>query len=278
MTIPKAMLNSEANPLSANPSDRPVIVFTDLDGTLLDHNGYSLEAAKPALTALGEKNIKVVPTTSKTLAELDALMPVLGLTGGAIGENGAVIRFDDGEIDCVLSRPEIAMCLARLPDKIRAAMQCFCDMTTDEIAALTGLDPKSAAQAGAREASEPFLWHGAPSALTELQQALAADDLQVTQGGRFFHIVPLRDKAAAMNEFLARLLPLSEQRPEIWALGDGPNDVAMLLAADRAALIANRHLDTQSLLPPNHNLHVTAREGAAGWRDAIAVLLGQDFG
>ena len=46
------------------------LVFTDMDGTLLDHHTYSFEAAKPALKALEEKDIPVVPTTSKTFAEL----------------------------------------------------------------------------------------------------------------------------------------------------------------------------------------------------------------
>ena len=31
------------------------LVFTDMDGTLLDHHTYSFDAAKPALNALDEK-------------------------------------------------------------------------------------------------------------------------------------------------------------------------------------------------------------------------------
>ena len=148
-------------------------------------------------------------------------------------------------------------------------MQCFCDMEIDEIAALTGLDHSSAERATMREASEPFLWHGDMAGLAALGDILAAHDLQLTQGGRFFHIVPPRDKAAAMQTMLAQF----DAPPQSWALGDGPNDVAMLLAADCGALIANRHLDTQSLLPGDHRLYLSGREGAAGWCDAIAVFL-----
>ena len=126
-----------------------------------------------------------------------------------------------------------------------------------------------AERAAMREASEPFLWHGDMAGLAALGNVLAAHDLQLTQGGRFFHIVPPRDKAAAMQTMLARF----DAPPQSWALGDGPNDVSMLLAADRAALIANHHLNTKSLLPRHHQLHITRREGAAGWCDAIAVFL-----
>lgn len=65
------------------------IVFSDLDGTLLDHDGYSFEAAKPALAALAERAIPVVPSTSKTLVELETLSVEIGLSGAAIAENGA---------------------------------------------------------------------------------------------------------------------------------------------------------------------------------------------
>ena len=35
-----------------------LVVFTDLDGTLLDHDDYSFEAARPALAQLEEKKGK----------------------------------------------------------------------------------------------------------------------------------------------------------------------------------------------------------------------------
>lgn len=265
---------TNANLQSDVGSASDVIVFSDLDGTLLGHDDYSFAAAKPALKALAEHDIPVVATTSKTLAELASLNPELGLSATAIAENGAVIKFADGSVDCAVSRAAIGQALTHLPNTMRRAMQCFCDMQIDQIGTLTGLDVQAAAQAATREASEPFLWHGDVAALADMQAALAKMDLHVTQGGRFFHIVPRRDKAAAMATVLARYaVP-----PHSWALGDGPNDVAMLLAADLGALIANRHLDTQRALPIDHRLYLASGEGPAGWRDAIAVFLEQYFG
>lgn len=260
---------TEAHLQSAALTDTRIIVFSDLDGALLDHDGYSFAAAKPALAALAEQGIPVVATSSKTLAELEVLVPEMGLSAAAIGENGAVMKFADGTIDRAVSRADIAAAVNTLSAPLRDAMQCFCDLQIDEIAALTGLDHSSAQRAAMREASEPFLWHGNMAGLAALGDILAAHDLQLTQGGRFFHIVPPRDKAAAMQTMLARF----DAPPQSWALGDGPNDVAMLLAADCGALIANRHLDTQSLLPGDHRLYLSGREGAAGWCDAIAVFL-----
>lgn len=250
------------------------MVFTDLDGTLLDHDSYSFEAAVPALAALAQRNIDVVPVTSKTMAELHPLMAALELSGAAIAENGAVIKHANGAIDLAATRPGLDAALAGLPDKLRRTMRCFCDMGATEIATETGLDEAEAALAAQREATEPFLWGGDETELAALADALTASDFRLTQGGRFYHIIPPRDKAAAIEVLLAQKTP----RPQTWALGDGPNDTAMLLAADRGALIANPHSDAKNLLPDGHQLYLSAKTGPAGWRDAIAAFLGSDFG
>ena len=96
-TVPPYMNNANVTIGGALNSD--AMVFSDLDGTLLDHDGYSFEAAKPALAALAERAIPVVPSTSKTLVELEKLSVEIGLSGAAIAENGAAIRFADGTID-----------------------------------------------------------------------------------------------------------------------------------------------------------------------------------
>lgn len=255
-------------------SEQKIVVFTDLDGTLLDHNTYSFSPAIPALQVLAARSIPVIPVTSKTLAELRPLMSVLGLKGSAIAENGAVIKRGDDSIDCAGSRSKLLSCLANLPFEIRSAMRCFCDMSAAEIATETGLDEAEAALAAQREATEPFLWGGDETELAALADALTASDFRLTQGGRFYHIISPRDKAAAIEVLLAQKTP----RPQTWALGDGPNDTAMLLAADRGALIANPHSDAKNLLPDGHQLYLSAKTGPAGWRDAIAAFLGSDFG
>ncbi len=45
---------------------RPTLVFTDLDGTLLNHDDYSWEAARPALEELQRQSIPLILVSSKT--------------------------------------------------------------------------------------------------------------------------------------------------------------------------------------------------------------------
>ncbi len=73
-----------------------IIVFTDLDGSLMDHETYAFDEALPALEALAQDDIPVIVVSSKTRAEILPLVSQLKLTGPIIAENGAVIVFRDG--------------------------------------------------------------------------------------------------------------------------------------------------------------------------------------
>lgn len=255
------------------------IVFTDLDGSLLDHATYSYDAAKPALNALAEHDIPVVPVSSKTRSELTRIMRDIGLTGPAIAENGAVIMHQNGTIDRAADITDMRAAINALPDNIRRRMRCFGDMSIDEIATSTGLDSEAAAQAARREASEPFIWAQAESSeipielqvdFLQADTELVASGYRITRGGRFFHVIATRDKADAMQQLLAATAPTGTQS---WALGDGQNDVNMLMAATRGALIANPALQQAVRLPPGHRLYLTRKPGPEGWREAIEAFL-----
>jgi mannosyl-3-phosphoglycerate phosphatase len=65
------------------------VVFTDLDGTLLDHNTYSWDAARPAIERLKLCEIPLVLVTSKTRAEVELWRNQLGNHHPFVIENGA---------------------------------------------------------------------------------------------------------------------------------------------------------------------------------------------
>ena len=67
------------------------IIFSDLDGTLLDHFTYQSIAASETLQQLQHANIPVILNTSKTFAELSIIREDLDLDTPFIIENGAAI-------------------------------------------------------------------------------------------------------------------------------------------------------------------------------------------
>ena len=67
------------------------VVFTDLDGSLLDGETYSFESATQALKALRMRNIPLILVSSKTRAEMEPLRRRLNHRDPFIVENGAAV-------------------------------------------------------------------------------------------------------------------------------------------------------------------------------------------
>ena len=67
------------------------IIFTDLDGTLLDHNTYSFKKAFPALRIIKKKKIPLIICTSKTKGEIEHYRKKLKNNHPFVSENGGAI-------------------------------------------------------------------------------------------------------------------------------------------------------------------------------------------
>ena len=70
----------------SSPSYAWPMVFTDLDGTLLDHHDYSFSAALATLEKLKTHQIPVIATTSKTVQEVIHLYEAMAINGPFIVE------------------------------------------------------------------------------------------------------------------------------------------------------------------------------------------------
>lgn len=67
-----------------------IIIFTDLDGTLLDSR-YSFRKALPAIKLIKEKNIPLILCSSKTRSEIELWRKKLNNNHPFISENGGGI-------------------------------------------------------------------------------------------------------------------------------------------------------------------------------------------
>ena len=121
--------------------DNRFVIFTDLDGSLLDHGDYSFSGALPMLKYLRTRKIPLIYTTSKTRQECLVLQEAMGICAPFIVENGACVCFPDGE-EILLGRPheEIAAFIDR--HKTRFGIRAFKDMSALEIARYAGLSEK----------------------------------------------------------------------------------------------------------------------------------------
>jgi mannosyl-3-phosphoglycerate phosphatase len=262
------------------------LVFTDLDGTLLDHENYSYEPALPALERLNQLSIPVIINSSKTAAEIKALRTELHNNAPFIVENGAAVcvphkYFDDSaktssRLDIHSFGPdysELLKILAKLRTEAGYKFRGFADMSLTELAERTGLSREQAELAKQRYGSEPLLWEDTEEALQSLTDELSHYKLTKVRGGRFVHVMGEIDKAKAMNWLLKRY---RQAWPETcWcciALGDSPNDRQMLESADIAVVIP-AHQGAPMLIEKSGQVLRPSQKGPQGWRDAIEKIL-----
>ncbi|MES9991989.1 MAG: HAD-IIB family hydrolase [Candidatus Thiodiazotropha sp.] len=252
-----------------------MLIFTDLDGTLLDHHSYDHRDALPALERLKHLQIPVIPVSSKTQAELVAVMKLLGLEGPIIGENGAVIIYPGEEPQIAppgyLQIRDFLVDSRTNPDYDTLG---FGDMTLEEVMEHTGLDRQMAARAKSRLGSEPFLWQGESAGLSQFRLDVAAAGLRLLTGGRFHHLLGDTDKGKALRYVTEHLKRNGYPVTTTIALGDSDNDQEMLLAVD-IPIIVRKHDGTHIALEQRPDAIITDLPGPAGWNQAVHKLLQQ---
>ena len=247
------------------------VVFTDLDGTLLDHESYSWDAAVPALEALKAAGVPLVLASSKTAAEIADLHADLGLAEiPAIVENGAGLFRPGEEEDDDNAYRSLRRALEVLPKELRVFFRGFGDMSAFEVADITGLSRDAAALARTRQHSEPGLWAGDAATLEAFVAALGAQGIAARRGGRFLTLSFGATKADRMAEIATALGATTSL-----ALGDAPNDVEMLEAADTGVIVKNDHAPPLPRLT-GEAARITRTEapGPAGWNLAVLDWLG----
>lgn len=269
-----------------------MIIFTDLDGTLLDSN-YSFAAAAPALDLLRKNSVPLIFCSSKTRAEIEHcrkrlknIHPFIPENGGGVFSpagyfplmvrgQGFRVRHEEGYSVIKLGRDysELRRALLELRSE-GFEVTGFGDMSIKEVSALTGLKPVDAARSKERSFDEPFVFRGDTQDPERLRKRIEARGLSFTQG-EFFHIMGNSDKGRAV-EILAGLYRKKFGDIVTIALGDSVNDIEMLERADYAVVIKKPD--------GTYNPEVVRRVkgciksggiGPAGWNRAVLKLVHQ---
>jgi mannosyl-3-phosphoglycerate phosphatase len=249
-------------------------VFTDLDGTLLDHDTYSWENARPAIERLIRTGVPWIFVTSKTRAETERWRLEMGNAHPFIVENGgaAIIPsgyFPDHSSSEVLEwgtrYPALVAALREASNECGCRVRGFAEMSVEEVAQACGLSEGDAALAKQRDYDEPFLVLDGEKA-PALIAAIATRGLGCTKGGRFWHITGANDKGVAVAA-LARLYGPSTTI----GLGDSLNDIPLFRQVDVPILI--RSAQTGELKRHVPQGAISREPGPAGWNEAILSLI-----
>lgn len=264
---------------------RRLVVFTDLDGTLLNHDDYDFRPALPAIERLQAAAVPLVIVSSKTRPEIERLQAQLGIADPFAPENGAAIvwpasglRFSgEGRSDAEVVRfgpsyADLRQALARARASAGLSAQGFGDVDAVTVAAWTGLSEADAALAKQRIGTEP-VWVGQdPAARATLGAALRAAGIMTTEGGRFVHAIGPFDKGKALTAIAARYQRAWPQAELVTAaLGDSPNDRPMLEAADHPVIVPRAH--GVPLTVAHDGAWTASAAGARGFAQGIEHIL-----
>ena len=270
------------------------VIFTDLDGTLLDHNSYSCEPARPALRALKAEGIPLVLCTSKTRAEVELIRKELGNHDPFIVENGAAILIPRDyfpwpipEANCAgayqvialgAPYPKIVLALQRAAAKCQCPVRGFHNMSVAEIAQQSGLSVRDAKYAKLREYDEPFeVLSDDPGLVSSLLAEIEQQNLTWTRGGRFYHIRGRHNKGQAV-QLLSGLFRCANPQITTVGLGDAPNDISLLEAVDVPIVLPPKHGNgSQGLGGWAASLKRADYPGPRGWNQAVLGLLNSDL-
>ncbi|GAB5486914.1 MAG: hypothetical protein Pars2KO_04840 [Parasphingorhabdus sp.] len=161
-----------------------------------------------------------------------------------------------------------------LPQSLRRHIFGFADMSVEKVMAATGLAIEDARRAKEREATEPFLWTGSDAELSDLRKILIEENIHVQRGGRFYHLTGHATKEHAMAKIVT---DYAERKPgcEIVsvALGDGPNDIAMIEAADFGVIMPNPGGVTIESAKPH--VRTADAPGPEGWAMTVQEILAE---
>jgi len=253
------------------------LIFTDLDGTLLDHHDYSFTQALTALKKIKQLKIPLIINSSKTYAEIKHIRTQLHNNHAFAVENGAALfipRSDSTDNDNNLEQiilgvahADILKTLQQIRQQHHYSFTGFSDYSVNELMLETGLAELQATQAKQRLASEPLKWRDTQAKLSQFEAALNDQGLQLIQGGRFYHVMGQNDKSTAMAWLLNRFNQHSSKKTI--ALGDSQNDQKMLEQADYAAVIRKPDLSYLKINKAPENTYYSEDAAPLGWQQAI---------
>jgi len=265
------------------------VLFTDLDGTLLDLFDYTYDVALPTLEAVKERAIPIVFCTAKTLSENEYYQKELGVEGPFIVENGGAIFIPDNcfsfpfeckkrgnycVVELGVSYGELRAALKEIRAETGFKITGFGDMTAAEVAEDANLSVEMAERAKEKEYNESFIFDEPKEREAVLFAKIRDKGFRVTHGGRYYNIHGKNADKGKAVKILTELFKKEYGDVKTIGVGDSRNDIPMLKAVEQPALVKNKKGGWLDISLPN--LYKANGEGPEGWAEAIESLILQN--
>ena len=269
------------------------IVFTDLDGTMIDRDTYSFELSLPMIKELQKRKIPLIFCTAKTKTENEYYRKKLRVKDPFIFENGGAIFIPrnyfnnnddvrpelkndarsglDGDyfiIELGAKYKDLRKALAQIRKETGFDIVGFGDMTNREVAKDTGLSSKMAEMAKQKEYNESFKFNEPKKFEKILFQKIKQKGFNVTHGGRYYNIFGKNTDKGKAVKVLTKLFKKENKKIKIIGLGDSLNDLPMLKAVDIPILVQKPDKTFEPKIKARNLIKINAI-GPQGWANAI---------
>jgi len=270
-----------------------LLIFTDLDATLLDDYTYSFKEAEEALTLAEEREIDIIFTTSKTRAEVDIYRKKMGNYKPFIVENGGALF---SPLDYFTGNPTIealpiidnlrvkifGLQYSRLVKALKDIKSCSSlkikginELTVEEVSRITSLPLEEARLAKTREFSIPFIIEGEITEEEESQllNLIKSKGYALVRGARFFHLSGGNEKGKALRFLLNAYKKHYGCDFITVGIGDSKNDISLLLNCDIPVAVKRPSGNYNPKLIKQTNPFPSDGIGPVGWNKGITKII-----
>jgi len=255
-----------------------LIIFTDLDGSLLHRDNFRFDSIKDYIKRLVNNGIIIVPNSSKTEKEIEKFNEELGIKLPYISENGSSIHRlnlinSNFPNKIILSREKeelLNIFNSKVPEKIRNKCLLISKLDKKMQEKIFGQKDNRLKDVLDRKYTLPFLFNGEKIEKNRLLKILSSNSLTLQEGGRVSNLCDNVNKVKSMNRVI-RILKNIEDEIKTIAVGDNYNDLDMLKNCDLPCLVFNDQFKLDKI--NIDNLIFSNKPSPEGWADVIKKAL-----
>ena len=255
-----------------------LIIFTDLDGSLLHRDNFKFDEIKDYIKNLIDNGVIIIPNTSKTEKEIEEFIKELGKELPFISENGSSIHGlnlinTNFPNKIILSRDKeelIKIFESKVPDNLKAKCKFISEMNSKQQNNIFGLQGNNLKNALNRKYTIPFLFEGDNLEKNKLLKILKSSSLTMQEGGRVLNLGDKTNKVKSMNQVL-KIYRKVENKIKVIGVGDNFNDLDMLRNCDIPCLVFNDQFKQDQI--NINNLIFSNKPSPEGWADVIKTAL-----
>lgn len=260
----------------ANPKSQKrginYVIFTDLDGSLLDSN-YKFKDALPVLSKLKKNNMPVIFCSGKSFVEENVFRKKMKIEHPFIAEDGSAIyipkdyfKVKKGKLIGQYRIISLGVGYDKIKREIKRLrknyyIKSYCNMSAKEVGKEMNLDLQSARRAKNRQFSETII-KADKKALRELKKKF-----NVVIGGKAIHVYGKKTSKGKTVKILTKIYKQEHGKVFTIGIGNSYNDVPMLRAVDKPVLVKNPNGKWADI--KIKGIYRAKGVGPKGWTEAV---------